>query len=898
MTINTAPSAAAEALAEMGGPPVPRVVLGVVERPRLFAVLDRGVTGPVTLVCAPAGSGKTMLLASWLRSGRPPGALAWVEVERDESDAMHFWSRVMDALRGSGAVAADDPLATLAPAPRGQEEFLRALLAGFGRLTGPVLLVLEDLHHLRSKEALAALERLFARAPAALRTIVVTRRDPTLGLHRLRLAGELTEVRAADLGFTTGEAGELMAAAGVDLPSDDLTRLRRRTEGWAAGLRLAAMSLARHDDPARFVAEFAGSERTVADYLLSEVLAGQPPHVRDLLLRTSILERVNGELADLLSGRSDGTRILHELEEANAFVVAVDVGRSWFRYHHLLGDLLRLELRREAPDEPPRLHRLAAGWYAEHGYAVEAIRHAQQAQEWALACELLGRHWVHLVLDGEDATLGALLAGLPAGLRERDAELTTIAAAGRLAETRWRDADALLDAAQRALPALPAARRRRAETALATARLLRARRVGDMDAIVEVADTMLEGRAGSGAGDGGPEAEELEALALMNLGIAESWILRLEDAEAHLELGLALGRRVGRPYVEVGCLGGLGTVAAITQRLRLAEDRVRQAIAVAERVGWSRHSIVAASYLSLAAAMIERGRLAEGASLLERADPILAEFPEPAASVGLLHIQGMLAMAQGRFGDALARFLDGERLADQLRAQHFLGPILRQWELRARLRLGDADAVRAALPDLDPGAFTRNLSAHVCLVEGDPGQAAEALSSVLSGETPVPHVNVEIEALLLDGLARAALGDAEAAHASVERALALAEPEGRVWPASAMPSARELLAAHPVHRTAHAAHLRHLLDHLAGVEPARADCGELAEPLSERELAVLRFLPTNLSAAEIGSELFLSVHTVKTHMRKLYAKLDAHTRAEAVQRGRALGLLAPAQRAG
>jgi LuxR family transcriptional regulator, maltose regulon positive regulatory protein len=889
MAIETAPTSAAQAPADTGASPAPRVVPGVVERPRLFAALERAATAPVTLVCAPAGSGKTMLLASWLRTARPEAAVAWVQVERDESDATHFWTGVMQALRDSGAVAANDPLATLTPAPGGHEELLRALLGGLERLSRPVLLVLDDLHHLRSEPALAALERLIARPPPLLRTIVASRRDPPLGLHRLRVTGELNEIRAADLDFTAGEAGELMAAAGVDIEPDDLRRLCTRTEGWAAGLRLAAISLARHDDPARFVAEFSGSERTVADYLLGEVLAHRPPEVRELLLRTSILERVNGPLADLLTGRGDGTRILHELEEANAFVVAMDVGRAWFRYHHLLGDLLRLELRRTAPEEVARLHGLAAGWFAEHGHYVEAIRHAQQARDWELVSELLGRHWVQLVLDGEDTTLGALLAGLPEGLAEQDAELTTIAAAARMVESRWAEADALLAAAERALPALPATRRRRAETALGTARLLRARRVGDMEAIVDIADTL---RADAPAG------EELEALALMNLGIAESWLRRTEAAEAHLEQGLALGRRAGRAYVEVGCLGGLGTVATITQRLDLAEERLRQAIAVAERVGWSRHPIVAPSYLSLAAAMTQRGRLAEAAAAVERADPILAQSPEPAASVGLRHVQGMIAMAQGRFDDALSRFVDGQRIAAGLRATHFVAAILRQWELRARLRLGEVDAVRAAFAQLDPGGQTCSLAAHLCLLDGDPRAAAQAVAPVLDGTQAIFHVNMEIEALLLDALARAAMDDAQAAEASVERALALAEPGGSIWPVLTIPGARELLAAHPMHRTAHAAFLRELLDHLSGVEPEPAAPGELAEPLSERELAVLRFLPTNLSAGEIGSELFLSVHTVKTHMRKLYAKLDAHTRAEAVQRGRALGLLAPARRAG
>ena len=841
-----------------------------------------------------------MLLASWLRAVRPPPAVAWVEVERDERDATRFWATVMDAVRRSGAVAPDDPLATLTAGPAGGgDELVEHLVAGLGRLERPVFLVLDDLHHLRSDDALAGLERLLTRAPPHLRTFIVSRRDPKLGLHRLRLTGDLVEVRGADLGFTAEEASALLAAAGVAVGADDLGRLHERTEGWAAGLRLAAMSLARHDAPGQFVAEFSGSERTVADYHVGEVLASRPPEVRRLLLRTCILERVTGPLADLLTGRTDGARLLHDLEEANALVVAVDVARTWFRYHHLLADLLRLELRLEAPDEVPALHRLAAAWFAEHGHVVEAIRHAQLGGDVELAAELIGRHWVHLVLDGEEATLGTMLAGLPPDVLETDAELATIAAAARLAESRWEQADALLAAAGGALSAVPEARRPRAGTALAAAHLMRARSLGDMERVVEVADAVAGGATGIGTAGGDIAPDELEALALMNLGIAESWILRLDDAEAHLERGLALGRRAGRAYVEVGCLGGLGTVANITQRLGVAHDRLRLAIAVAERVGWSRHPVVGPAYLSLGAVLIERGRLAEAAGVLERAEGVMAAAPEPAAIVGLHHVQGMLALAQARLDDALASFEAGMRLAGTLRAPHFLAVILRQWELRVRLRLGDADAVRAALPDVVPGAQTSNLAALVALAGDDPDAAAEAVAPVLAGEAFVFHVNVEIEALLLDALARTALGDAGAAHASVERALALTEPEGRVWLVLTVPGARDLLAAHPPHRTAHAAHLRALLDHLSGLEPASAAADEApAEALSERELAVLRFLPTNLSASEIGGELYLSVHTVKTHMRRLYAKLDVHTRAEAVARGRALGLLAPAVRRG
>jgi LuxR family maltose regulon positive regulatory protein len=849
----------------------------------------------VTLLSAPAGSGKTMLLSSWLRSAELPGPVAWVAVERDEADATRFWAMVIDALRRSGAIAPDDPLATLVPAPvGGQEEFLQRLRDGLGRLSSPVLLVLDDLHQLRSEDALRGLEDLLARAPEGLRTVMASRRDPKLGLHRLRLAGEMLEIRAADLEFTTHEAAELMTAAGVAVTGDDVTRLHDRTEGWAAGLRLAAMSLARHDEPGRFVAEFSGSERTVADYLLGEVLASQPPEVRRLLLRTCIVERVNGALADVLTGGRDGTRLLHQLEEANALVVAVDVARSWFRYHHLLADLLRLELRREAPDEVAGLHRRAAGWFAEHGHAVEAIRHAQLGEDWELAAELLGRHWVHIVLDGEEATLGTLLAALPAGVA--DAEVAAIRAADCLARSRWSEADALLASADDSLAQLAEPRRRRAETALATVELLRARRLGDVEGVVERAGPTLEG-------DGDPAGAELRALALMNLGIAEGWALRLAESEEHLEQGLALGRATGRPYVEMGCLGGLGVVAHLTQRLDLAEERLRAAIAVGERVGWATHPLVGAPYMTLAALLLDRGQVAEAERWLERAEPILERSPEPAATVGLCHTQGMLAFFRGRFAEAGEAFRKGARLTDHLRAPHFLAIIERQWELRSALALGDPEPARAALDAAGEAARATatmwcSLAARVALAEDDPEGACGAVASVLAGETFHFHVNQEIEAVLLDAVARLALGEHDEAQRGAERALALAEPEGRVWIFLTVPGARELFESHPLHRTAHAGHLKALLDHLAGVEPSDEEPHELPEPLSERELAVLRFLPTNLSAGEIGSELFVSVHTVKTHMRKLYAKLDVHTRAEAVQRGRALGLLAPAGRGG
>jgi LuxR family maltose regulon positive regulatory protein len=314
-------------------------------------------------------------------------------------------------------------------------------------------------HELGSADALRQLELLVMRAPRELRFVLATRHDLRLGLHRLRLEGELAEIRGADLKFTLAEAAQLLAAAGVELPGPVLGALHERTEGWAAGLRLAALALAGHPDPVRFATEFSGTERTVADYLLAEVLDRHSEQVRRLLLRTSVLERVNGELARLLTGDDGAERALQDLEQASSFVVSLDSARTWFRYHQMFADLLQLELRRAAPGEVTGLHATAAGWLAAHGFAAEAIRQAQAAQDRRLAEELLAGHWPGLYLDGQAGAVHELLAGFPAGWAATDAGLAVVAAADELTQGSLEAAERYLDLAERRSERVPEARR-------------------------------------------------------------------------------------------------------------------------------------------------------------------------------------------------------------------------------------------------------------------------------------------------------------------------------------------------------------------------------------------------------------------------------------------------------
>ncbi|HYZ54194.1 MAG TPA: AAA family ATPase, partial [Streptosporangiaceae bacterium] len=441
-------------------PLVPAVRGGVVAHRGLFGRL--GEAGRVTVVSAPAGSGKTFLLRSWIGAAGLAEQTAWVPVQGQEGDPQRFWISVADALRDTAAGSKLVRELTAAP-DLDSWAVVERLLKDLVSLENQIWLVIDDVHELRSTEALAQLELLLMRVPPELRFVLATRRDVRLGLHRLRLEGELTEIRADDLRFSLEEARALFEAAGVVLSGSAVKLLHARTEGWAAGLRLAALAVAGHPDPERFADEFSGSERTVADYLLAEVLDRQPEEVRRLLLRTSVLEQVNGELADLLTGGSGGEQILQELEQANAFVTSVDVRRCWFRYHHLFADLLQLELRRTAPGEVPELHESAAGWFAGHGFPVEAVRHAQAAQDWGLAARLLSDHWLGLYFNGQAATAHELLTRFPAGVVAADAELTALIGVGELTRARGslEEAERHLAAATSGSASVPAGRQGR-----------------------------------------------------------------------------------------------------------------------------------------------------------------------------------------------------------------------------------------------------------------------------------------------------------------------------------------------------------------------------------------------------------------------------------------------------
>ena len=632
----------------------------------------------------------------------------------------------------------------------------------------------------------------------------------------------------------------------------------------------------------------------MAEYLLAEMLECQPAEVQQLLLRTSLLDRVNGELADLLTGHPGSERILLGLEDANAFVVSLDPARTWFRYHHLFADLLRLELRRRLPEQLPVLHRLAAGWFSEHGEIVDAIRHTQAAGDWSDAARLLAERSFGLTLDGQAQTIQTLLRAFPPGAVAEGPDLSLARATSDLAQGRLDEAAAHLTVAEASITSTPPDRKHRLEVAIAALRLSLARKRGHLAGVVEQVRFLASPIAAQSDEDIALDSD-LRAVALMNLGTVEAWSLGNQDSERHLQEGADLARRIGRPYLEVACLAELAFASKI-EPFATTRRRCREAIALAEHHGWGAEPVITPALVNLAGALIWAGEFDEGERWLRRTARALETDTGPIIRL-LLHMgTGMLMSGRRRQHEALAEYSAAEHLQARLEGSHALMRQLTSWRLATQARLGQLSEARASLAALDAelagSGEIGNARAAICLAEGNPAAALSAAHDVLNGIAPAIGYMTVVEANLLAALAHRELGDQRAATAAAERALALAEADRLVLP-FAMTGSLELLEAIPRHETAHAALLTDVLGVMRGssVPPGKESSPAEIEQLSPSELRVLRYLPTNLSRPEIASELSVSVNTVNTHIRNIYAKLQAQDRSSAVRRAREMRLL-------
>jgi LuxR family maltose regulon positive regulatory protein len=863
-------------------------IRGLLDRKDLLQLLDRAVARPLTVVSAPPGSGKTSLLRAWAEHAAKVRRVAFVSVERDRPNEQRFWWAVLDAVRVPARPA---PSAAPAVVPD-VDEVIDSVLSELSGHADPVVLIIDDLHELRSADALTQLEYFLGRLPGSARVVLSSRRDPPVRLHQLRLVGAVAEIRAGDLRFTEAETRELLGGSGIGLSGAGVAALHQRTEGWAAGLRLAVISLTGHPEPERFVAEFSGTDRAVGEYLMAEMLERQPGEVQRMLLRTSLVDRMNGELADLLAGRSGSEQMLLALEEANAFVVSLDVQRTWFRYHQLLADFLRLELRRTFADGVPDLHRRAARWFAERGDVVDAVRHMVAAGDWPDAARLVADHSFRWVLDGQAGTIRTVLQAFPAGASADHPDLALAHAAAELNQGRTEEADAQLALAESNLPVAAAARRRRA-VAVASLRLAVARRSGRFSEVIEQVK-MLDASMADASAEPFAMGSELRGVTLLNLGIVETWTGRLLEAERHLDDGAALARRIGRPYLEVACRAYQGFPSR-TVSVTTARERGRRAVTLAERHGLDDHPILAPALGAVGGMAIWMGEFDEGERWLRRAWEVGSAHVEPATAV-LLHLTtGMLHAGRGQQRSALEAFTAAAQTQSLLTGAHALAPRIAGWLATTQARLGMRVEAHATLAGFSPepgrAGPIANARAWMCLLEANPGMAVEALRDVRDAAPAVDPFTL-IEAHLLAGVAHVRSGDRGAAAEAAEAALATAEPDRLIFP-FAMTQATELLDVLRYHETAHRALLTDIVDQLRSASPQSTDREPLPGPdeLTPSELRVLGYLPTNLTRAEIARDLHVSIHTINTHIRKLYAKLGASDRSAAVQRARQLRLL-------
>jgi LuxR family transcriptional regulator, maltose regulon positive regulatory protein len=857
---------------------VPRLPPQLVSRPRLLSRLDGALDALVTLVSASAGTGKTLLLAEWVH-GRDSRDTAWVSLDSDDNDEDRFWSALLEALSGCESVPRDNPLRgglALPEAPSSDPRFLAELVNTLDELPAPVLLVLDDVHELTDPRPLHGLESLLRHHPAGLRLVLAARHDPGLPLGRLRLTDQLTEVRAEDLRFSPDEARALLEAAGLDLDADQLGSLVEQTEGWAAGLRLAALSLAETDEPARVLDDLAANDRVVGGYLVDEVLSRLPAGLGEFLTTISVCEQVSAPLAAELSGRADAGAVLDSLTRLTSLVTTVESARDSYHVHVLLRSHLLADLSRHAPERAARLHGAAAGWFAGNGRPALAMAHAVEAQDADLACDLARRFAATLVLDGDHDLVRELL-DVVGPLVAEDSGLALVSALLHLEHGDTVAADRDLANVETAWPADVSAE-------LSTMRRLvlarRAQLGGDVNEQLLATEQLEHGH----------EADPLlDALARLYRGTALLAASRHSAAREHLSAAFESARDHGHEYLETQCVSILAALASTEGDYRrmatLAEDADRRN----SRHGWQR---------TVEAAMTD---VLRGYGALLAADPATSlRYVTRAVRGPRLLVETVRGAAEFELGDwtggarRIERAPNTEGSAGSARlpaGQVALTAVLGH---RAALLLGWGQTAGQLLDwaqaNVPAAGEIHLMRARAQLALGRHYAVGKIICPLLDGTSPVVVPWSVIEAWLLTCEAALNAGDREPATRALRKALAAAERLEVLHPVVfARSDVVDLLTAN--------------LGKLGGLDPfaeralatLRAlDLPPLPVPLTPRERGILRMLPTARSLDEIAKDLTVSPNTVKTHVRAIYAKLGVTRRRDAVEVAAERGLLAEA----
>ena len=889
---------------------------GFVPRPRLAERLDEGLDPGLALVCAPAGYGKTVLLADWARCRERP--VAWLSLDAGDNDPARFWRHTLGALdRARPGVAERVGPLLGPPAPPSFEPLVTALLNDLAVPSDDreLLLVLDDYHLISSQPVHASLGFLLEHRPPGLHVVLASRADPPLPLARLRARGQLAELRAGELRFTGDEAAALLqqvaAGSGMALPDAAVAALAARTEGWAAGLQLAGLSLRGRADVAGFVAAFTGSHRYVLDYLAEEVLERQSEQVRTFLLETSVLERLSGELCDQVTGRAGSQALLEQVERAGLFLVPLDEVRGWWRYHQLFADLLRARLEQRG-GRASELHENAAAWYEERGLADDAIRHAMAAGQMTWAARLIEQHFDRVYdVRGEGATIQRWLSALPDDVVRSRSRLLLAQAQMANASGRAGAAGPLLDAAERACggsadePSEPSAGEGASLLAgvaggIAIERAYLAALRGDAEATAGFASQALA-ELGEGEQMRSSRAQVLLAVALRLRG-------QLAEAERVLVSGIAGWQMAGQHTVTAWGCYHLGQAQRGQGRLDAAVQTFRRTLDITAVPGRPALPAAGPAYVGLAQVAYQRNELDVAFGHVTEGIALCRQFVHTAPlAEGLL----TLAWIRQASGDpAGARDAIGAAMQAAPGPVGLLNPVPAQ---RAWLRLAQGDLAEATqwtqengLGAGDEADYVRELGhlvlAQLLLAQERPGEALALLDRLHSAALDQDRTGSVVEVGALRALALSASGDDAAAVTSLSDTLNLACPQGyvRVFADKGPPMAALLGRLIAAQRSGHTAagvplgclaRLQRAFDARHPRQGTAAAVPGIVEPLTARELEVLSMLAAGSSNTAIAGQLVVTLDTVKKHVTHLLGKLGAANRTQAVARARELGLI-------
>lgn len=893
----------------------PRVRPGLVSRPRLIARLNAGLRRKLTLISAPAGFGKTTLLSEWtqaltgntpirtaLGAASPLGVVAWLSLDENDNDPTRFLAYLVAALQ---TVRADLGLVAVAmlqsPQPPPAEAILSALINEIATITRedqagcPWVLVLDDYHRITARPVHQALTFLLDHLPPKMHLAIAGRADPPLPLARLRAGVQLTELRAADLRFSPDEvAAFLNDVMGLGLSTDDIATVDARTEGWIAGLQMAALSMRGREDARGFIKAFSGSHRFVLDYLVEEVLDQQPPCIQDFLLKTSILKRMIAPLCDAVTRGTDSQTILMRLDRANLFLIPLDDERRWYRYHHLFADLLRSRLEQTQIDQAPALHRRASEWYAQNGLIAEAVRHMLRVGDLERVADLVEGNALALMDRGELKTLAESLDVLPDDVMSSRPWLS-IAHAWVLAYVGHFDAiEPRLKDAERAL----INREGRAESHhvaghIATIRGYITALKGDMSGAADLARSALEYL---------PEEDlRVRGVATAVLGGALKESGDLVAAAQALTRAIAIAQAAGDSHVAVTNLCDLTRLHILQGRLHEAAATCQCALDLADEYarqsGW-RLPVIGHAYTHLSRVLREWNDLKTAIRLATKGVALCRQW-----GWSELLVHGGIYLAEIRQANRDTEgALDVIRMAKEAArslSTRFIGLVeaheTRLWVAQGNVAAASRWVEQSGL-SIDDALSFQDLPryvtlARVLIARSSLDEASKLLARVLNMAETAGAIGYSIEILALQAIALQARTRSDRALMPLERALSLAEPEGyvRTFIDEGEPMGHLLRQA-----AAQGMRLEYVSALLTAFETdtkGKDVHPALVEPLSERELEVLRVLATGLSNKEIAETLFIAVGTVKQHLKSIYGKLGVHSRTEAAHRARHLGLL-------